>query len=87
MYKIEIIKEPTKEGEYTRMLLNGEHKRFSLTVDWQPYQGGYWLVNMQIEIDGQKWNCPEFLYELLIDNELLTNMAARLEDSINGCLD
>ena len=83
MYKIEIIKEPTKDGERTRMLINGEYHRFSLSADWVAQQT-VWLVNMQIEIDSGKWNAPEYMYELCIDHEMLTFMAGHLQDSING---
>ena len=79
MYKIEIV----KEGEHTRMLLNGKHKRFSLTVDWVAQQS-VWLIVMHIEIDDIKFTCPEYYYELCIDHELLSTMAGHLEDSVNG---
>jgi len=81
MYKIEIV----MEGEHTRMLLNGEHKRFRLTVDWVAHYST-WLVNMQIEIDGGNWNAPEYIYNLCIDYDLLTTMAGHLQDNINGQL-
>jgi len=81
-YRIEIV----KEGEHTRMLLNGEHKRFSLTVDWVAHSSA-WLVNMQIEIDGTAFNGVEYMYELLIDHDLLSSMAGRLENRVNGSVE
>ena len=89
MRNINVIKykkhrlEMVLDGEHTRMLLNGEHKRFSLTVDWVAQQS-VWLVNMQIEIDGQKWNSPEYMYTLHIDHEMLAYMCSGLEDGVNG---
>ena len=80
MVKVEVFK---KDGGFHALTIGGEYVRPLITVDYVA-QMSVWLVNLQVEYNGLRFDAPEYMYAINIDEEILSAMAKNLERSING---